>query len=991
MLFRRLTFLVALMLIYVAPQLVWSQVTATVSGTVKDAQTGNALPGANVLLVGTGLGASTDLEGHYSIANVPPGSYTLRVSYVGYNNEHVKVNVIGSSRVVEDLKLTPVGVKGEEVVVTAQASGQTAAVNQQLSSQNIVNVVSAARIRELPDQNAAESVGRLPGVFLVRSYGEGSQVSIRGLEPKYNQVQINGVEIPPNTIGSNQTTDRSVDMSMVSSDMLSGIELFKTVTPDMDAAVIGGTVDFQIREAAQALNGAPKIEMSAQGGYNDLQGTYDDYVISGTIEKRFMDNSLGILAQGTVSRRNLTADIFGASYGLQKSGSYSNPGPVVMNSINLQYKPTEKQLYNGTFTLDYKWSSGTVDWLNMLSRSTQSTSTFSQNYNISNGGITYGASQFTPINNFIMNIVNLKQNALSFKMDAKVSHAYTENINPGYWGVGFTQTVGNISGVNERQSPEAIAEQAAAYAIFDSTFLDGISTNSSFMRQRDIGASVDFQKDINISSLITVNVKFGGMYKYTFRSYDYADGSGTLLYPGDAGARQAVVRGMPWMMEPPYNFDTTGYARFPISMFFDPSQTFETFLGGHYTMLGKPTNLGVLIQLINLVIRSQQGQRAVTSGAYYPDTYGPVANRYHGNEYRNAVYLMATIRLGSEVTFIPGVRYQGLQTKYTAAYISAAYLGNTYPFPYPSSAYSDTTVTEYHGYWLPDVSLRYRPFSWFDIRLSYTNTISYPNFSDIVPQIRVYINTVDWNNYMLRPSRSQNYDVALSFYNNTIGLLEINPFLKRITDVVFPTGGFGITDPSLYPPIPSYTKGYTLSSTQINNPNPVNLWGVEAEWQTHFWYLPSVLSGLVMSVNYTRTFSEAKYPFTMVFPGSFPRYKTTYVDTFFISRLYDQPTELANLSLGYDYKGFSARVSMIYQSDVFTGNNWFAQLRQVKSKYIRWDISAKQKLPRLGLEIYLDVLNLNGEPDITVVQGNSYPNNEQSYGLTADFGLRYSF
>ena len=57
---------------------------ATVDGTVKDAQTGDALPGANVVLAGTSMGASTDITGKYVIHNVPAGSYTLRATYVGY-------------------------------------------------------------------------------------------------------------------------------------------------------------------------------------------------------------------------------------------------------------------------------------------------------------------------------------------------------------------------------------------------------------------------------------------------------------------------------------------------------------------------------------------------------------------------------------------------------------------------------------------------------------------------------------------------------------------------------------------------------------------------------------------------------------------------------------------------------------------------------------------------------------------------------------------
>ena len=74
--------------------------------------------------------------------------------------------------------------------MSAQAEGQLAAINEQLRSNRIVNVVSAARIQELPDANAAEAVGRLPGVAIQRNAGEGEKVVVRGLSPKYTNVTV---------------------------------------------------------------------------------------------------------------------------------------------------------------------------------------------------------------------------------------------------------------------------------------------------------------------------------------------------------------------------------------------------------------------------------------------------------------------------------------------------------------------------------------------------------------------------------------------------------------------------------------------------------------------------------------------------------------------------------------------------------------------------------------------------------------------------------
>ncbi len=103
---------------------------SNIVGILKDAKTGELLPGANVVLAGTSLGASTDVDGKYSIRNVPPGNYTIRASYIGYEPASASVQVAAGAELKQDFKLASVGVQGEVVVVTAQAAGQNEAINK---------------------------------------------------------------------------------------------------------------------------------------------------------------------------------------------------------------------------------------------------------------------------------------------------------------------------------------------------------------------------------------------------------------------------------------------------------------------------------------------------------------------------------------------------------------------------------------------------------------------------------------------------------------------------------------------------------------------------------------------------------------------------------------------------------------------------------------------------------------------------------------------
>ena len=106
---------------------------------------------------------------------------------------------------------------------------------------------------------------------------------------------MNGVQLT-----SSNPNDESVDLSMVSSNMLEGMKVSETVTPDMSAEVIGGTVDLQLREARATESGAPKIGLLAQGGYNALSDVYNNlnnYKYVGSIEDRLFDNNFGIFAR----------------------------------------------------------------------------------------------------------------------------------------------------------------------------------------------------------------------------------------------------------------------------------------------------------------------------------------------------------------------------------------------------------------------------------------------------------------------------------------------------------------------------------------------------------------------------------------------------------------------------------------------------------------------------------------------------------------------
>ena len=949
-----------------------------IEGRVKDTLTGEALIGVNVILKNTSMGAATDRNGKYFIRNVPVGKYTISASYIGYKFEEFVINVADGKTVVQNFNLESVGVKGKTVEVTAQASGQNSAINQQLESDKIINVVSAARIQELPDANAAESVGRLPGVYLLRAGGEGYELSIQGLGPKYNKIMIDGVEMP-----GTSSEDRSVDLSMISSNMLSNIEVYKTVTPDMDAAVLGGVVDFGIRVAKQTSTNTPEIELSSQGGYDGLQNKAGDFKFSSTIGNRFFDGRFGILAQGVIEDANLTSDQLNAGYTLLTFNLGTLNKQRLVNLVPA-YEPIDRRRYDATLTIDYKLPHGAIDFMNFFSSGNTKTETRDQAYGLFGNSITYDAGYSTNKLNVLTNLLDFKQNIFSIDLNLRFSNAYTENIAPQSWDAGFVQTI-DLSKIPFGEDPVLIAKAVDAKTNLNNMFLENLITSNSYYKHRDLKGSLDLEKAFNMSDLITTTLKMGGVFKYDNSYYNYDQASGNLDVANSTNLRQQILNAFPWMTQPPYNIAKDGTQSFPITLFMDPNFSYGSFLGGSYTM-GTATNLGLISQMVNIVKNSTYQP----NGGYLPDEYQSGASDYTGNEYENAGYILATLKIGPQITLIPGIRYQGLETSYQAPIYLDAGEANPYPIPLQ---HRDTTINEYHGYWLPGVNLIYRPFTWLDVHAAYTNTISYPDPSQITPQIDVIASPsteqVIWNNFSLKPARSQNYDLSASLYSNSIGLFAVNGFLKQIDNLIFGTGSGFVVDPSRYPGIPSYTKGFGIS-TSINDPYRVNLWGIELEWQTHFWYLPSPLNGFVLNINFTHIFSGAQYPYTISYPGVYPTYIPTHVDTFYTDRLINQPDNMANLSVGYDYAGFSIIVSMIYQANIFSYSNFWPELRQNKSEYLRWDIALKQNLPWLGLQAFLQFNNINSANDIYQLQESGYPTSESDYGMTANLGLRLS-
>lgn len=165
-----------------------------VRGSVFDKTTGEPLIGATVRILSSQTGASTDIDGHYSL-NIKNGVHNIAVSYIGYADTTI-VAKIGPSEetVLLDIPLSPGATSLSEVTVTAVVRKDTevAMIEEERQSDVVQTGVSAQQIAKTQDKDASEVIRRVPGISII----DDKFVMVRGLSQRYNNVWLNGSAVP---------------------------------------------------------------------------------------------------------------------------------------------------------------------------------------------------------------------------------------------------------------------------------------------------------------------------------------------------------------------------------------------------------------------------------------------------------------------------------------------------------------------------------------------------------------------------------------------------------------------------------------------------------------------------------------------------------------------------------------------------------------------------------------------------------------------------
>ncbi|MCP3928955.1 MAG: TonB-dependent receptor plug domain-containing protein [Bacteroidetes bacterium] len=968
-----------------------------IKGKISDAQTGESLTSATIVIEGTNRGTLSNIRGEYLISGIAEGTHKLSFSYIGYEKQTIEVEA-GKETITLDVALATLSIQGLEVTVTAQAAGQRAAINQQVKSNSIKNVVSAQRIQEIPENSAAEAVGRLPGVTI-----KNGSVIVRGLSPQFSKIQVDGTDM-----ASTSLTGRSSSLDMISQYMLEGIEMTKSAMADHEGDVIGARVNLIIKEAPKT----PTFEALFQNGYNTLSESFGNQKLSLSGSSRFFEDKLGVFGQVSFERNETATNSMGAGY--LWTGDDIETGEAMFDMGSLGLSDSRAKLLGrkgASLVMDYKTGLTKIKMSNFFSSSENESVGRSMSYGST--GKSQSRSMWLGQNKLLVmtNALRIEQVLGRFEIDGGLSHSYSKNESPGNISTGAGHAGSIPNDADWSVHPLDLPAQIPSDMLFDPVQADvrSMSYSQSLGTERKYSADVNIKTNFKLGDFVNLELKAGAKYKYLTKETDKEKYLAAIDKAYFQATRDVANKYVDWFPAGPESGAGTGQGLVGFKDFVDPDYYNDELLLGDYTMHDMFDESKVR-EFHQFMWDNPMGFTTEDlNKPFYNVWKESLKDDFYGNETYLGAYINPTLSIGKNnlLTFIPGIRYEKNKTSYTGQRLP---LEAGLPWGINESTYSGLEVTREreNEFFLPMLHLILRPTKWSVIKSSYTHTLTRPQFRNIVPSWNVVggrDSYIAWNNPNIKPGLSKNIDVNVSIHGSKLGLFSVGWFNKEIEDMIFWNGKRAILqkdlDAGFYDGLEEMNE-YTLvnangyqTSYPINNPNDSYVSGIELEYQSNFYFLPGVLSGLVFNANYTYFKSEAKYPdvYTIVDEDfSSPTFlETTYIDTFYVSKLLNQANHILNVTLGWDYKAFSIRGSMKYTDGMFSRDHAKPGLREYADERFSYDVSITQGVPKWNLSFFGNLTNLSRSKEITLNGGTGYPTKESYGGIGLALGVRYRF
>jgi TonB-dependent receptor len=802
-------------------------------------------------------------------------------------------------------------------------------------------------------------------------------------------------------------------LSILPSELLSSIDVTKSLRADMDADALGGTVNLHILAAPSER----KIIGVLEGEYADLTNDFANYKVVGGFSDRFFNDKIGVNAKLSLEQKQMPSQQFSGGYsGPAWNFTTNSDGEIIDSTLFVRTQKTSlidkqqtRKRTNASLILDYKKDWWKVKLLNVYSQKDDFIVTRNNTYVFNPGG---NPSNFTLDLNetdwktgiLMHNLMNEFQFGNS-KIDLVLATTYAKQTqeDQSFPFVEINNYNLDQNSLIYRQPTSIIDEVGGPGGLnIDDTFLRQLAIGNRELIDRNYDLRLDYEYSFRWKDVISGKFKVGGKYHELVRTSNGTQQSSNIECGGGVARQQSVISKFPWIQT-----DVGAQRGINAANFIDENYNPGPFLNDRFD-LGWTADADLLTDIQEGYYTGQVGDPN-----YFLNGVASFVRDYAANEKLTAGFMMTELNIGKKLMLMPGIRYEKNQTEYAAFQIKTN-SGQTGIEPNPE----EVTINRENAFWFPSLNLKYALTDAVTIQGASYKSASRPSFRQISPLV-IYPtsgNFIQSNNPYLTPAIAWNFDLGASFNTNKSGLITVYAFYKEINDLIFVLNGYQPNKKGSIVGAPAdlddrilggeYYDEFFLNNNgrtnlPFNNPEKAYVKGLEISWQTNFWYLPGLLKGLVFDVNYTILNTQTKYPFfqsvqTGVDSSGFipiPIFSQQYNTR--KGQMEDQPTSILNVILGWDYKGFSSRISYRFQSQTVEGlDSRYSLFDRFYDSFSLLDLTLKQKITK-NISAYVNFKNINRQIDdyfFDEQQENpALPTNSQSYGMRIQFGGRMNF
>ncbi len=904
-----------------------NEVKGAIRGRIID-NTKQTLPGASIYIEKLHTGVTSDVNGFYTFPNLDPGTYTVKVTYVGYAPVELKITVPQGKTLDKDVVLNE-GLELQEVVVGGAFQGQRRAINAQRSNLGVTNVVSADQVGKFPDSNIGDALKRISGINVQYDQGEARFGQIRGTSADLSSVTINGNRIP-----SAEGETRNVQLDLIPSDMIQTIEVNKVVTPDMDADAIGGSINLVTKNSPYKRT----LAATAGTGYNwvsdkaslNLGFTYGD---------RFFNDKLGIMLSASYQNNPAGSDDVEMAY------EKNDDGEVVLDEYEVRqyYVTRERQSYslaldweiNANHRIDFKGIfNNRNDWENRYRHTykwdDETPNEYEVIYETKSGGPDqrYARLERQRTMDFTLGGEHLFG---KLKFDWKASYAQAGEERPHERYLAFKKEGiamnTDWSDIRRPYLSPADGQDILLNATNSNGFeLDELTEQFEDIKEKDLKFSANFE-------LPLAKGRYANKLKFGAKVVDKNKDMWIDFYEYKPIDEDAFLT------------DALGHLQ---------NQNRNGYMGGDRYKVG------------NFVKKEYVGDLNLTDANQFEQEikYDEMCENFEAHETVSAGYIRFDQQLGKRWNLMAGLRLENTHVTYSGyAYDDGDMSGQDESYsktPEQSQSYLNV---------LPSVLLKYDASEDFKVRASFTNTLARPKYANLVPNVIIDKEDIAFGNPDLKPTLSYNFDLSAEYYFKSVGLVSAGVFYKKINDFIVD-----------YRQNNYEYKGVTYEEMkQPRNAGDADVLGVEVAYQRDFGFIAPALKCIGFYGNYTYTYSKVK---NFNFEGRENE----------DLRMPGSPEHTANASLYFDKAGFNVRLSYNFASDFIdeVGEEAFYDRYYDKVNYM--DVNASYTFgKKIKTTFYAEATNLLNQP-LRYYQGTPDRSMQaEYYGVRVNAGFKINF